>query len=629
MGKKHCHNDGAEPYSRRLSFEDVISIGENRDSSAIGALVDLLKDSDDSHIREAVIDALLSIGGEGVARAVVPLLYEDDVSLNNIAVEILIKLGIVSLKAVLSLLGEKDVDILKFAIDIIGVVGCAEVGSRIAPLLRHPNPNIRAGAAIALGKTKAIESLPQLLELFDKEEDEWVRFAVIEALGRIGGDETVIPRLIDTVKDRNVLGIAAIQALSYLVTPDRYREVMDVLRKPDILRFISTDSLTRFVDRFRCSMDCEGKDLFLSEFLSRLRNGREEDDIHALKGIRALCDSRAIKPLIEFSRSIQKDDKEKWVLLKDTIVSIADPDTLVDQIEEFQFPPSVLIEAVAEMADTENLHLLHMLLKTVERDEKKAIIKALERIGSPSSFRPLVFALHDDDGHVREYAARALARVGGRRAISVLKKALLREPYRNVQEVMGGILSSFKEKGLEDFFIGLMKMESLSLRIVGIRGLGEMGGKRAIRHLVECLGRDDPESRREAIHAIGRAGDKESIAQVVRCVNDPDRGVRLAALQVIGDQDGFDETIVDALSDGDIWVRSLAVRLIGERGIKEAEKALIELLKIDKPPVKVACIKTLGRFNTVDSRDAIGAFVDHSDPILRETARAILGIEER
>ncbi len=629
MGKNYRHNDKAEPYNRRLSFEDVISIGENRDRRAIGALVELLKDRDDSHIRDAVIDALLSIGGEEVARAVVPLLYEDDVSLNNIAVEILTKLGRVSLNTVLPLLGEKDVDILKFAIDIIGAVGSADLGSYITPLLRHPNPNIRAGAAIALDKTRAIESLPQLLELFDREEDEWVRFAVIEALGRIGGDETVISRLIDTVKDGNVLSIAAIEALSYLVTPERYREVIDVLRKPEIFRFIPTDSLTRFVDRFRSNMDCDGKALFLSEFLSRLGNGRQEDDMQALKGIRALCDSRAIKPLIEFSRSIQKDDKEKWTLLKDTIVSIADPDTLVKEIEEFQSLPSVLIEAVAEIADADNLHLLHMLLKTAERDEKKVIIKALERIASPSSFRPLVSAVHDDDGHVRECAARALARVGGRRAISVLKKALLREPYRNVQEVMGAILSSFKDRGLEDFFVRLMKKESLSLRIVGIRGLGEIGGERAIRHLVESLDSDDPELRKEAIHAIGRIGDKESLAQVVRCVNDPDRGVRLAALQVIGEQDDFDDAIVDALSDEDVWVRSMAVRLIGERGIKGTEKALIELLKFDKPPVKVACMKALGRFDTVDSREAIGAFVDHSDPILRETARSILGIKER
>lgn len=68
--------------------------------------------------------------------------------------------------------------------------------------LSHQNPDVREGAAVALGEMaeQAAPLVPWLIKALDDREDS-VRYAVVEALGRIGADaQTALPRLRQLLK---------------------------------------------------------------------------------------------------------------------------------------------------------------------------------------------------------------------------------------------------------------------------------------------------------------------------------------------------------------------------------------------------------------------------------------------
>ncbi|MBI5599080.1 MAG: HEAT repeat domain-containing protein, partial [Deltaproteobacteria bacterium] len=294
-----------------LRHEAIEAIGETGERRGIGPLVALLRDCD-LGTRDAAVNTLISIGGAEVADAVLPLLYEeDDAALRNMAVEILERLGGFGVSAVIPLLSEKDEDVLKFAIDTIGrcVLSSAppDVNGAAASLTRlcgHPNPNIRASTAITLAKLRAFSSVQSLIEML-KDDDEWVRFSVLEALGSIGSPD-IIDRLLSAVERDDMSRLAAIDALSNLVHEDDAKKVMPFIENRDISFAISTDTAVRFMERLGGSLEDRDKEVFLDILKARLGYGSIEEKRQALSGIRLLKYKGAIPALVAFAADLKE-----------------------------------------------------------------------------------------------------------------------------------------------------------------------------------------------------------------------------------------------------------------------------------------------------------------------------------
>ncbi len=173
----------SDPCIRRQIAEEL---GSYDCYTSIAALSNALKD-DNKGVRDAAQRSLLNIGNEHVARTVVDYLLDTNIITRNAASEILIKLGTKSINAVLPYLFDADHDVRKFAVDILGFIGDESPSEQLLPLLNDPDPNVVISVVEALGNMKATKAVKDLINTY-QQSDEY-KAAVVEALGKIGGDE--------------------------------------------------------------------------------------------------------------------------------------------------------------------------------------------------------------------------------------------------------------------------------------------------------------------------------------------------------------------------------------------------------------------------------------------------------
>ncbi|HPI19911.1 MAG TPA: HEAT repeat domain-containing protein [Candidatus Kapabacteria bacterium] len=124
---------------------------------------------------------------EQIAEHIAYFITSNEIELRNLAGDILLKIGKASEIPLLTYLQFDNDDVKQFAADIIGAIGTEKSITAFINLLQENNPNIVASAIDGLGKLKAIESVKYFLPLYEKNED--FKPIIIEALGKIGGDE--------------------------------------------------------------------------------------------------------------------------------------------------------------------------------------------------------------------------------------------------------------------------------------------------------------------------------------------------------------------------------------------------------------------------------------------------------
>ena len=141
-------------------------------------------------VQEGAEYALRRIRGPKSVDAVLPLLRSDDASIRNVAMDILREIGNDNMEAMRTSLHDPDPDIRIFISDILGHSSSREAGQLLCEaLLKDPEVNVRYQAAVSLGNLGYPETVDSLRKAMNDEE--WVQFAVVEALTKINDDRTV------------------------------------------------------------------------------------------------------------------------------------------------------------------------------------------------------------------------------------------------------------------------------------------------------------------------------------------------------------------------------------------------------------------------------------------------------
>jgi len=146
---------------RRYAAEDLGDLG---DPAAILALVRALRDPAVA-VREAAADALITIGGQEVARVIVHLLDDDDSSVRNLALEVFERLRSVAIPLCIELYQSSSSDLRKVAVDTLGKIEetrNSEGFSVLVKALDDPHVNVATAACEALGRLGGEESIAAL-----------------------------------------------------------------------------------------------------------------------------------------------------------------------------------------------------------------------------------------------------------------------------------------------------------------------------------------------------------------------------------------------------------------------------------------------------------------------------------
>jgi len=171
-------------FERKEALEFLLS--EELDNDLVEMVANLFSDSDKG-VRDAASILFIAQPHAQVPKNIVRFISSEDISIRNMAGEVLLKNGVNSIQTLIDELGKGDHDDEKFIIDILGWIGHPEPTSKIIEILKtDEDENVVLACAEALGNIKSEESVSYLLELLENDEDEIWTPTVMEALGKIG-----------------------------------------------------------------------------------------------------------------------------------------------------------------------------------------------------------------------------------------------------------------------------------------------------------------------------------------------------------------------------------------------------------------------------------------------------------
>jgi HEAT repeat protein len=163
------------------------------------------------HIEPQVLGALVADGANAARR--------------NGALSALERQGPYAVPHLVELLRSSDSDVVMFSLQVLARIGDPVSTTRILPLLEHPDANVAQAAIEALGRMRAGDAVPALLELLDR--NVWLQLAAVNALGEIG-DPAATRALLGLVPD-SFVAEQAVRALQRITAPESLQPLLELL----------------------------------------------------------------------------------------------------------------------------------------------------------------------------------------------------------------------------------------------------------------------------------------------------------------------------------------------------------------------------------------------------------------
>ncbi len=582
-------------------------------------------------VQEAADTALRKIGGKEVVAAVKPLLRSDDAPTRNAAMDILRAVGVHDFPTLLELLHDADPDIRIFASDILGSTDSRlAVGPLCDALLKDPEVNVRYQAAVSLGDLCFHEAASCLGKALCDEE--WVQFAVIEALAKIR-DASSVGALVKALdKSSDLVASMIVDALGEI---GNIKAVTMLLKRmdasPGVLRNKIVKAVVRILGGKALSLLSQSeRDRFREYLLAALADDEEDVQDAAVAGLGSVGGEQAAGAVLDHAAGLDRDvHPERY---EHAVAALRD-----------MGPCDALAQALRQGADARRLVALDVLAA----------------LPGAASSGCIMDAFPDLPPALRQPAARALSIIAGTEAVDFFLDMLTRdeEPLllealgflggkmrlaaagERVFDLLGHPSDAVKEAALEACvaidgevldarFRELAASHEPMERLMAVYALGKMGVRDHLDILKAALSDAVPDIRKIALEALAEmCGHEEwGLPLIVSCLDDEHRDVRLAVVELLGgcDSDKVFPYLVRALDDPDDWVRVRAVEAMGVRGERQAVARLAALAGEPGKLVALKAVETLGEIGGPDAFQALLGLAAADDPELAEAVDAAI-----
>lgn len=345
-------------------------------------------------------------------------------------------------------------------------------GAAVEPLLlalEDSNPNVRAGAARALGKIGDPRALDALIACLREDTSAEVRKSAVWAL-HMGDVRSVMP-LIEALHDRDEwVRFGATIVLAKIGSPAVLPLIRTTQRDRDPrVRAIAAETLGRIGDVRALEVLALG-----------LKDPHENVWQQSAIALGRMADARAVRPLIHILLSPAVDLHTKAIKALGYIGDVRAVEPLIDQVYENgdRWVRLFAIEALGKISD---LRSIEVLVDAALYDESQDVrIKAIVTLGE------LPYVLAQD-------------------ALAVIAES--EETNLNCHQTA---VFELGKRGDERAFDGLVDMlfhsPSTDTRIYAALVLGEMGDTRAVTPLLSALSDDVPEVAGQVVRVLTRIG---------------------------------------------------------------------------------------------------------------------------
>ena len=403
--------------------------------------------------------------------------------------------------------------------------------------LLDPHEHVRGVAATALGHLHALDAVPVLVQLTQDSSD-WVRQALAESLGGIGGAER--------------LGHApAVDAAQWFMSPEPGSGEHSVARKNTLFLRGSIRSIWPFR---RCA-------LFLADASATVH-------IQAIRSLGEMgqVDSLATADLI---RLLQDEDEAVRCQAAESLGQLKSPgDEAVAALAKLLEDPSPPIRVAAAKGSqalkkeaAEAVPALLPLLQEGDETVRLAAAEAVNQIGTMQgeALQTLGEGLTSQDNVVRARRPRRWARLAKRPPSSALLAEALQDDNDRVRAKAAEALGKMGEAAVEAVpgLVKAMRDQDNWVGALAAEALGEIGNgaAHAIPALVRSLHHVNPTVRANAAEALGKMGATATPAlSAVDAVKDAEDEVRRQVIFALGEIGGLGRSgsriLLTALEDG-------------------------------------------------------------------------------
>jgi HEAT repeat protein len=251
----------------------------------------------------------------------------------------------------------------------------------------------------------------------------------------------------------------------------------------------------------------------LAPFLAKALSDPDRDvRLHAVKGL-GLCEQPAVAP--QLRPLLSCGDEELELAAAESMARLGDDRIVPDMLDRLQ----------REMQNPGS-----------EPGTEK-IVDALRRLRDGRAVLPVVELLRHPRDVIRARAAEALGQIGDPAALDSLTDLLQRDFTAKVQAAAAKALGELKDPQAIPA-LELALQHSSHVRCKALIALGEIGGKRALRSLIELTEDPAPTVRYHAANTLAKAGDRSAVPALESLTRDSDEMVRrsaVKALQELGD----------------------------------------------------------------------------------------------
>jgi HEAT repeat protein len=318
-------------------------------------------------------------------------------------------------------------------------------------------------------------------------------------------------------KDRDVaIRVAAAYALASLASDEACPALLAALEDP------SPDVRQAAVQ----ALAAQGGEPVVDALLKALRDPDEAVSQGAVRALGALGDARAVGPLLALAEGEQPYLRD---LAADALVALGMPAVealsalLLSQDEARRERGGMLFARMGETA----LAFLKGLLKEDNRDTRWRAVEAVARISGEEAMALLAETLGDSDYYVREACKAALAE-RGQTALPQLCDLLQRESVALRQGAIEALERIGSPLAFEPL-LAMLQPEAVAVRRVAISALTAVGGVRAIAPLSGLLHDRDIFTRRTVVESLAKLHAPESQETLLAALRDTDEAVRRTA----------------------------------------------------------------------------------------------------
>ena len=613
----------SEPAERRQAAGLLADVGGEE---ALDRLEKLVQDRNEA-VREVAQDTIIIIGGHAAVKRIAPLVGSADAGIRNTAIEILRRIGEDGLDILHDLAHSPDDRLRLFIVDVLGSIGNHDSLEPLIECLFDENANVRNQTVISLGtigSAKAFEHLKALIN-----DEEWIRFSVIEAMAKIAHPE-VIDFLLSELKrwsNDEITLSAILETLSTIKSDKVINPLMNMLPEATpYIRLAIVSTILRIVPSLT-ALSTAYIGCLKGIIDNHLRDADDEVLHLMLKALSSIGDRASTPKIIELAQEIDPDNQaDIWDEVQDTLSSIGDKQALLNLLYSEEEKLQILgARILGRIGGEEDARAINARIHSAQGYVKRAYVEALCSIGSLVSRETLKTLIHDRDGHVACHAIRAVGDMGNPDDIDDLK-IFLAHPYADVRDVTLDAIAKIGSAKAQGAFLSLLHHADPQMRIMGIAGLSRLNAPMLAESIHKLLDDSSIEVRLRSVQTAKDAGLPLSLEKLKTLLYDESHDIRFVVLDIIGQQRLAElrPVLAEAIGSDDMWIAYHAITALGLFHDDEARERLLAILAGERDFLRIAAVKALGEWGDEALADELEVYIDDKNlDIARSTIQAI------